>query len=201
MEDRSREVHRFASERHMYENRVFWTRVAALLLANSFLVAGFASLYGSENPNDTLLLAIAAAGIALQALWPIFGVMSYVPDRYWRRLMLEIETNQYPELECTKAKENLELRVKGVRTCYEAYFKRYLKFDYMGGGTALSVFFVAFLAIWIVATSMVAVSIVDVWQVWRVLTVVLPSLGVIIVSSVCICIWMRARDAHAKSIR
>ena len=111
-------AHRFAAEHHMHENRAFWTRVAALLLGNSFLVAGFASLYGSIGHDSPLLLAIAASGIAIQALWPLFAKSSYTVFQYWRNLMRAIE--KYPSLESCHAEKrrDIERRVKEIWSCY-----------------------------------------------------------------------------------
>lgn len=38
------ELHEFATDRQLFENQVFWTRLAKFLLMNSILVPGFALL-------------------------------------------------------------------------------------------------------------------------------------------------------------
>jgi|GEM_PF-3353129 len=115
-------AHRFAIERLSNENRTFWTRLSALLLGNSFLVAGFASLYGSKNPNDTLLLAIAAGGILIQAMWPLFALLSYSTNQYLIKLTMDIENYPYLTRHQFLKKEDIENRVRRIWTHYAKHF-------------------------------------------------------------------------------
>jgi len=74
-------AHRFALDHIRDESRGYWTKVAALLTVNSLLVAGFALLYVYGKESDitkvNLLSAIAASGIAIQAMWFWFTIQSY----------------------------------------------------------------------------------------------------------------------------
>lgn len=139
-------AHRFASERQMHENRLFWTRIAALLTGNSLLVAGFAMLYESPMGNDAtwLLLAIAAAGILIQAMWPLFAAYSYASDRYWSKLMIYTEEEDKKEI------------LDPARQIWESH-SRALKrlMDKPAGFWATVVFFLSFFGIWITAAVVV----------------------------------------------
>jgi len=167
-------AHRFAIERLSNENRTFWTRLSALLLGNSFLVAGFTSLYASKNPNDTLLLAIAAAGIFIQAMWPVFAVSSHATIGYLHKLIRDIENYPYLTRYQFSDKEDIENRVRRIWTHYTEHFWRmfggkspnrenpaeHKSFfnkikegfkKYPAGFIATLLFFIAFLGIWICA--------------------------------------------------
>ena len=106
-------AHRFAAQQFAQEIRAFWARVTALLMVNSLLVAGFTLLHGSKNPNDTLLLTIAASGIAIQSLWPLFAVHSYTIFPYWGNLMRAVE--RYPFV---RDRADVEMRVQKIWTRY-----------------------------------------------------------------------------------
>jgi len=200
MDDQFRDAHKFAAERHITETRVFWTRVAALLTVNSVLIAGFTILYGSDHFNDTLLLAIAAAGIAIQAMWPLFAITSYSSDRYWRYLMRAVEPPLPEEEEKRSAREDsIQRRVESKWICYERYHKEFFQrwfrwftrlFGSYPAGTATMMLCFIFLAIWIVAA-----VIVNVCCVWRALTIGIPSVIFLIILVLCIYSWIRTRNA------
>jgi len=161
-------AHRFAAEQFTHENRAFWTRVTALMLGNSFLVAGFAGLHGSNVNGTPLLLTIAASGIAIQALWPVFAVHSYPIFKRWGKDKVDI--GQYLLLEYCPEKERLDKEqiVEKGRAAFEDVFESSsespkirkscldlckvllrLLWDLHPGAVASVLLFTIFLAIWI----------------------------------------------------
>ena len=93
-------AHRFAIEQIRDESRGFWTKVATLLTVNSLLIAGFALIYSNtttisiEDITTILLLAIAASGIAIQAMWFWFTVQSYAHFRAFYNIVSTVETER-----------------------------------------------------------------------------------------------------------
>ena len=157
------DAHRFAAERQMHENRLFWTRVAALLTGNSLLVAGFAILYRSSMGNDAtgLLLVIAVTGILIQAMWPLVAAYSYMSDRYWSRLMEDTESLLFPVRTTAERRPTILDRARLIWTSYDDYLRSALPkwlMDKPAGFWATVVFFLSFLAIWLVAAIMVKPS-------------------------------------------
>jgi hypothetical protein len=182
-------AHRFAAEQFLHENRALWTRVVALLMVNSLLVAGFMLLYGSKNPNDTLLLTIAASGILIQVMWPIFAISSFRIFEYWGKLM------EYIEKYCLSQAEecqDIEWRVRKIWTCYgdsvkpptaEKWEKRtYCLEKLPPGAYAAIIFFLIFLAIWIVATVIADCSVGR----WIAISLGIP---VIVIAILCVVRW------------
>ena len=236
----------FAIERLSNENRTFWTRLSALLLGNSFLVAGFASLYASNNPNDTLLLTIAAAGIFIQAMWPVFAILSYSTNHYLIKLTMDIEKYMYPDVTNNQSleKEDIENRVRRIWTHYakhfwstfgskrsqpekspngenppehkslfnkiKVWFKKYVAGliatfrnkstegfkKYPAGFIANLLFLIAFLAIWIAAAAVVNVC----WD-WRIMTIGISLAVFLIISILCIYIWIKTKDETIQAVR
>ena len=88
------DARRFAIEHMRDANRVFWTRVGALLTVNSLLVAGFAVLYiYNDNGATPLLITISVCGCLIQFTWPIFALSSYPNFKYLRELLSHVENN------------------------------------------------------------------------------------------------------------
>jgi len=190
---------KFAQDTFWRDINIFWQRVAALLLANSFLVVGFATLYGCcrEESAQPLLIAIAAAGIALQAVWPIFAITTYANIHRLPPLMKDIESEHHPELADTCCNDIKE-RVRMARTCYdkevgEFYKSRktlwiFRRFGGLpGGALAIIIFFLAFLALWVVAAFIVYDGVATSGDI---LAMVLGSL-VFLFAFMCLWTWIR----------
>jgi len=125
MENELNEARRFAIEHMRHTNRVFWTRVGALLTVNSLLVAGFAVLYTyHDNSATPLLKAIAVCGCLIQFTWLIFAFSSYPNFKYLRRLVSNVEnskTEPNDKEEFRKFWSNYE------KECKDFYFKCFCK--------------------------------------------------------------------------
>ncbi len=156
------DARKFAIDRLAYENRVFWTRVSALLVFNSILVAAFAAFYSSsmntESANNPFFTTLIVCGIIAQAIWPIIAYNSAKPHRYWMNLTEAIDKRQEKEknAECN----TLENRVSSLWGCYLKYFRdsntpkmlyqRILQ-DAPVGSITIGILFFVFLALWMAA--------------------------------------------------
>ena len=96
--DRIRQLE-YAHQYYRDESRGFWAKVAALLTLNSLLLAGFTILYRYNPDNISLLLTIAASGIAIQSLWFLFAVQSFGIWESLSRFIKRIEKRQYVDKE------------------------------------------------------------------------------------------------------
>ncbi|TEU03627.1 MAG: hypothetical protein E3J24_03355 [Dehalococcoidia bacterium] len=207
-----RDAHTFAADRQMHENRLFWTRVAALLTGNSLLIAGFTILYvrwvplESSAGNDTnwVLLAIAAAGILIQAMWPLVAAYSYMSDRYWSRLMEDTESLLFPVKTTAKTRPTILDHARRIWTSYDDYLrsalpKRLRLMDKPAGFWATVVFFLSFLAIWLVAAIMVKPSDGQ----W--VAVGIPVVMLVFIIIPCLIVYLyakkRTRNATIKAVR
>lgn len=191
-------AHRFAAEHFIQESRAFWARVTALLIVNSLLVAGFTVLYCCFRINDYLLLAIAASGIAIQSLWPVFAIYSYPINEYWGRLMKDIEKSPFLNEYTVKRGWYIEQKFIKIYTSYADSFQaekqeaagekknisrgiREVLCDLLvnghPGAIACILFFFIFLTIWVVAVIVVEPSCLC-----RGLSIGLPSLVIILCS-------------------
>lgn len=147
-------AHRFALDHIRDESRGYWTKVAALLTVNSLLVAGFALLYESLFVNGTittsrpiatdLLLAIAASGIAIQAMWFWFTIQSYAHFKALYKLV-----SKYEE-EIENIDTDVEMNVSRPWYKFAEYRNKYIIIPENPAAAIVVVVFAGiFMAIWL----------------------------------------------------
>lgn len=142
----------YAHKYYRDESRGFWAKVAALLTINSLLLIGFTTLNISCNANPTLLLVIAASGITIQALWPLFAIQSY---SMWESLGNKIKGKEVKDdnkklLVAEALKSGYETLARPLEFCIPQGLYRVFSKN-PAGVIAIFLFFAIFMAIWLVA--------------------------------------------------